>query len=194
MAALAVAAAACSSPSTTPPTTSTTGATPPTTSSTPPTTAATTGTPTCAASGLSIIKSGSQGAAGTFELTFSLRNSSSATCVMDGYPGAQLLTATGTSLTTTVVRGGSYTFSDFPPAPVTLVPGATAYLNLAYNDVPTGSGPCPTAGQIEITPPNATDHQTLTLQIMACNQGTLTVSPVFAASSSETQTTAPAGG
>ena len=106
---------------------------------------------------------GSQGAAGTFELTFALRNSSTSPCPMDGYPSAQLLDASGTELPTHVVSGGNYQFTNFAPAPVLLAPGATAYFNLAYSDVPTGGETtCPTAAQIEVTPPHAVDHDVVT--------------------------------
>ncbi len=135
---------------------------------------------------------GSQGAAGTFELTFALHNTSASPCTMEGYPGAQLLDATGTELPTHVVSGGSLQFTNFAPAPVVLAPGDTAYFNLAYSDVPTGAETtCPTAAQIEITPPHAVDHDVVTAHIVVCAAGTLTVSPVFSQSSPQTQTTAP---
>ena len=106
--------------------------------------------------------------------------------------GAQLVGASGTELPTHVVSGGSYQFTDFAPAPVTLAAGATAYFNLAYSDVPSGTETtCPTATQIQVTPPGAVDHDTVAINAMVCSSGTLTVSPVFSQSSPETQTTAP---
>jgi hypothetical protein len=146
----------------------------------------------CAARDLLSSVVGSQGAAGTFELTFALRNSSTSPCPMDGYPSAQLLDSSGTELPTHVVSGGNLQFTNFAPAALQLAPGATAYFNLAYSDVPSGTETtCPTAAQIEITPPHAVDHDVVAVQIMACSAGTLTVSPVFAAGSPESQTTAP---
>jgi hypothetical protein len=135
---------------------------------------------------------GSQGAAGTFELTFALRNTSTVSCPMDGYPGAQLVDASGTQLPTHVVSGGSLQFTDFAPADVVLGAGDSAYFNLAYSDVPTATETtCPTAAQIEITPPHAVDHDVVPVHITVCAAGTLTVSPVFSSSSPQTQTTAP---
>jgi len=177
--------------------TTTTGGTPSTGSSSSTSIASTTtssaavGT-ACAARDLMISLVGSQGAAGTNELTFALRNSSTSPCPMDGYPSAQLLDSSGTELPTHVVSGGSLQFTNFTPAPVQLAPGANAYFNLAYSDVPSGTETtCPTAAQIEITPPHAADHDVVAVQVMACSAGTLTVSPVFAPGSPETQTTAP---
>ena len=189
----ALALGACSSPTTSPTTTSGSSTTARSTS----TTGAVTSTSTaagvaCAASSLAISVVGSQGAAGTFELTFALRNTSGTSCPMKGFPGALLLSATGTQLLTHVVPGTGHTFTDFAPSQVVLTGGQTAYFNLAYSDVPTaGESSCPTATQIEITPPGASDHGLVTQQMQVCDAGTLTVSPVFAQSSPETQTTAP---
>ena len=43
-----------------------------------------------------------------------------------------------------------------------------------------------------ITPPGAVDHAAVDIDIQACDNGQLTVSPVFGPGSSYTQTTAPA--
>jgi hypothetical protein len=184
--------AACSSPSKS--STSSTGA-PSSTGSTSTSAATTTSVPAgsaCAARVLVTTLVGSQGAAGTFELTFALHNTSTQPCPMDGYAGVQLLDASGTELPTHVVSGGNLSFTNFAPSPVTLGAGATAYFNLAYSDVPTGTETtCPTAAQIEVTPPHAVDHDTVAVHLMVCGAGTLTVSPVFSSTSSETQTTAP---
>jgi hypothetical protein len=125
-------------------------------------------------------------------MTLSLRNTSSATCVLGGYPGAQMLDAHGTQLPTTVVRGGNYPFTNFAPSTVTLAPGALAYFNLGYSNVPTGAETtCPSATELIVTPPNAYDHLTLAATLAPCGHGTITVSPVFGPGSSATQTTAP---
>jgi len=146
----------------------------------------------CAASALAMSVAGSEGAAGTLEVTYALRNSSSSSCPMDGFPGAQLLSSSGAELPTRVVRGGSYPFTNLAPSPVVLAPGQTAYFNMGYSDVPTGNETtCPTAAQIEVTPPDAVDHDVVAGQLNVCDNGTLTVSPVFAAGSAGTKTTAP---
>jgi len=182
--------AACSSPKAATPTTGTPSTGSSSTAST--TTSSIPAGLACAARDLVSDVAGSQGAAGTFELTFALHNTSTLSCPMDGYPGAQLLDASGTELPTHVVSGGSYQFTDFAPAQVQLGPGATAYFNLAYSDVPTGTETtCPTATQIEVTPPHAVDHDTVAINAMVCAAGTLTVSPVFSQGSPQVQTTAP---
>lgn len=144
---------------------------------------------TCQPSQLRIGVSGSGGAAGTIELTFSLTNITSVSCTMQGYPGL-LLYASGVALPTTVVRGGSLSFENIAVTAVSLSPGESAYFNLGYGDV---TGPCSMASQVEITPPSDTAHAAVPVtSLQACNNGTLTVSPVFASSNAAaTETTAP---
>jgi len=134
--------------------------------------------------------SGSGGAAGTIELTLSLTNITSVSCTMQGYPGMLLLDASGVALPTTVVRGGSLSFENVAVTAVSLSPGESAYFNLGYSDV---TGPCSMASQVDITPPNDTAHAAVPVtSLQACNNGTLTVSPVFASSNTAaTETTAP---
>lgn len=191
LAAAAVLGAGCSASH---PASQTTSSTSTTTSSSIPagsTTSTAGGPPRCTAAALALSVAGTQGAAGTFELTLQLRNTSSTTCTLQGYPGAQLYDAKNMALPTNVVRGGSYSFTDFAPSLVTLAAGASAYLNMAYSDVPTGSEQCPTAESMWVTPPDDVDHLVLTQQFVVCNGGRLTVSPVFGQGSPETHTTAP---
>ncbi|MGH9047961.1 MAG: DUF4232 domain-containing protein, partial [Acidimicrobiales bacterium] len=146
----------------------------------------------CQPSDLKIDVSGSGGAAGTIELTFSLVNSGSVSCTMEGYPGMLLLDAKGAPLPTTVVRGGSLSFDDLAVTSVSLAPGESSFFNAGYSDV-SGTGTCSVASQVEITPPNDTAHAVLPVTgLDACENGMLTVSPVFASSNvTDTQTTAP---
>jgi hypothetical protein len=103
------------------------------------------------------------------------------------------LSASGAPLATqTTVRGGGYSFTNFPAAQVTLAPGATAYFNVGYSDVPTATETtCPSPARLEVTPPNDYSQLTVGFQGDVCDHGTLTVSPVFGAGSPQTQTTAP---
>ena len=192
----AVVLAGCSSPKQSatatsgPPASSTSMAT--TTISLPPSTTTTT-LPGCTGANYTLSLLGTQGAAGTFEVTFGLRNTSSATCPLGGYPGIQLIDAAGTDIPTTTDRGGSLSFTDFPAATVRVGPGATAYFNMAYSDVPTGTeSRCPVASVVQVIPPNTTTELRVSgQQLMVCNGGTVTVSPVFGQGSPDTQTTAP---
>jgi heme/copper-type cytochrome/quinol oxidase subunit 2 len=170
------------------PTTTTTEA--PTTTSAPTTT--TSPTTKCQLAGLHIAHTGSEGAAGTEENTFSIANVSSTTCTIYGYPGMALLDASGNMLPTNVVRGGGTGATDMAPSTVTLPPGSTAYFNVTSSDVTTATTTCSSGAQVEVTPPTNTTHVTLSVAIDACDNGKLDVSPVFGSTdTAATQTTAP---
>ena len=82
-----------------------------------------------------------------------------APCPHDGYPGVQLLDAVGQRAPHPCGERRATSNSPTSPPPRCARPGATAYFNLAYSDVPTGAETtCPTAAQIEVTPPHAVDH------------------------------------
>jgi hypothetical protein len=172
-------------------TTSTTSA--PTTTKPANTTTSTTaaGTTRCASASLVGTVAGSSGAAGTIETTIALRSTSTTSCVLGGYPGLQLVSPTGADLPTVVTRMGNYSFTAMAPTTVTLAPGQTAYFNIGYSDVPVGTETnCPTSGSMLVTPPNAFDHLTVSAMLAPCGGGSMTVSPVFSSTGSDTQSTA----
>ncbi len=81
------------------------------------------------------------------------------------------------------------------PTTVTLAAGQSAYFNIGYSNVPVGGETsCPVSTALEVTPPDATDHLVVTVALGPCGGGTMVVSPVFAASSPASQTTAPPTG
>ncbi len=137
---------------------------------------------------------GSSGAAGTIQTTVGLKSTSATPCILGGYPGLQLVSSAGTPLPTTVVRKGNYSFTQMAPMTVTLANGQSAFFNIGYSDVPTGTAACPTSASVEVTPPNAFDHLSVTAALSPCGGGTMTVSPVFLATGADTQTTAPPAG
>ena len=200
---MAVGLSACSSsPSATRTTTTTTHPKAPTTTTTttapaPPTSTTTTTTAalsTCQLPGLQIAVVGQSGAAGTQEITFAMTDTSGAACTTYGYPGLLLVAPSGAALPTTVVRGGGLSFESIAPSQVTLAPGQSAYFNVGFSDVQTGTTTCSSTHTVEVTPPTTTTHATVSvaLGVDACDDGTLHVSAVFASTSaSGTQTTAP---
>ncbi len=184
--------------STVSPSTSTTESTtvPATTPTTSPaeTTSTTVSATGCQATNLGAALAGSEGAAGTIELTFSLKNTAGASCAMNGYPDVQLLDSTEASMATAVNRGGGLAFENIPASNVTLAAGQSAYFNLGYSDVTVGTETsCPAAAQVRITPPGSTSSAVVPVSDLdACGGGTVHVSPVFASTnSSATATTAP---
>ena len=156
------------------------------------TTTAATGPVRCATAALSGSVVGGSGAAGTIETTVALRSTATTPCALGGYPGLQMLAASGATLPTTVVRKGSYSFTSMAPTTVTLAPGQAAYVNIGYSDVPVGTETtCPTSASVQVTPPNAVDHLVMAAALGPCGGGTLVVSPVFLATGANSQTTAP---
>lgn len=202
LALMALVLAACSSPpsaSTASRSTTTTRGTSTSTSTSPSSSTSTTVAPTtsttttvvrpanCQPAELHMAASMISGGAGTIEMLVTMANVSSATCTMEGYPGMQLLNASGSPITTTVVRGGGPEYptpaANAPPAPVSLAPQQSAAFGFSYSDVPVGNQTsCPTSAQAEVTPPNDTAYAVIPMQIAPCGNGTLHVSPVYAAS------------
>ncbi len=153
----------------------------PTTSSSP---------PVCKAAELHATQSGSSGAAGTMERTFSLVNTGSTTCVLDGYPRLLLLDRSGGALPTQVVRGGGLAFEDVAPSTVVLGPKAASYFNVGYSDV---MSPCSSATSVQITPPGGSAYLVVSVSptMRVCDNGTLHVSAVFGSGeAAATKTTA----
>jgi hypothetical protein len=199
----AVGLSACSSGSSSSPTTKATttttragtSGTGSTSTTTPSTTTTGFGPPQCATTALSAGISGSSGAAGTIETTIGLKSTAAQPCVLNGYPGLGLLASDGSSLPSNVVRKGSYSFTAMAPTTVTLTAGQSAYFNIGYSDVPVGNETsCPTSASLEVTPPNSFTHLTFSAALAPCGGGTLVVSPVFLATGSASQTTAPPAG
>lgn len=190
--------AACSSGSSTSTTVTTTtpttapAATSTTAGHTTTTTTTAAGTTQCTTTNLAASIYGSSGAAGTIETTVALKNTSASNCTLAGYPGLGMTGSNGASLTTTVVRKGSYNFTAMAPTTVIISSGQSVYFNMGYSDVPTGSATsCPAAANLVITPPNAYTSVTIPAQLAPCGNGTIVVSPVFTAASPGAQTTAP---
>ena len=124
-----------------------------------------------------------------------LKSTAQTLCVLSGYPGLQLLSSTGASLPTNVVRKGTYSFTAMSPTTVLVAPGQSAFFNIGYSDVPVGTETtCPTSASMEITPPNDYDHLAVAASLSPCGGGTMVVSPVFLANGANSQTTAPATG
>ncbi len=142
-------------------------------------------TANCQPSQLQATPGQGTGAAGTISMTIGFTNTSSSTCTLKGYPGMQLLSSTGVSLPTNVVRGvGQWAAAaaSQPPSLVTLAPQQVATFSLSYEDVPVGSETsCATSAKAQVTAPTDRTSLTITLSITPCNNGTVHVSPVYAA-------------
>jgi hypothetical protein len=120
-------------------------------------------------------------AAGHVAVTYGLSNASAVACTLFGYPGVQMLDASGRPIPTQVSHGGSYTFPVETPMVVTLPPGGQASFFLGYADVPSGTETsCPQSARLALTPPGSTGTVQLADQIAPCGGGAVAVSPVHA--------------
>jgi uncharacterized protein DUF4232 len=155
------------------------------------TTAASAQTQACVAGQLAVVLGQGGGAAGSVGTVVSFKNTSGTACSLYGYPGLQMLDATGKPIPTEVIRGTSTTVPSVPEAIVSVAPGAEASFDLGYADgTGFGSASCPTSTEVEFTPPNATQQITVPWQIQPYGGGSIaqlqcgqiTVSPVYAGS------------
>lgn len=143
----------------------------------------------CHSSQLAVRQISSGGAAGHVGAEVFFQNHGAAPCTLYGYPGLQMLAASGRPLPTEVQRGIAYTVPSVGVRRVTLRPGASAAFDVGWADQ-TGYGrdKCPTSSRVEVTPPDAFRTITISWHIepyggasiehLRC--GEVTVSAVFA--------------
>jgi Protein of unknown function (DUF4232) len=127
---------------------------------------------TCTRNQLGVRPNGIDGAAGTIHGAWVFTNLSRRACTLHGYPGMQLYGRAGRPIPTTVrrtLRPGS--------TRVTLAPGGSATFFSRYNDVPSGTGQCPTSEVAQITSPNAVASLFIPARLQACG-GIVNVSAV----------------
>lgn len=141
------------------------------------------GTPPCSSSHLSVREVSEQAATGHEQLVVALTNTGTATCTLTGYPGLQLVTASGSPLPTTEHRGSSYTFPQAPVTTVTLARGEAASFDIGLDEIPQGNNDvCEQAAGIAVTPPNGGSALRLAVSIDACQHGELDASPIVSGS------------
>jgi hypothetical protein len=182
--------AACSNNPSPGPTTTTTTVHRTTTTTVPPTTASTTtttGISACAQ--VSATPGQAQGAAGTIIGTVMLAEVGTGTCTINGYPTLTRFNASGATVVTTVVQGLTVNLSgpqSQPPTLVTLTPTQKAEFTYQFSDVVTGTETsCAVSTSLSVTTPGATTPSAKApVTISACNNGTVDVSPVYAATAS----------
>jgi len=118
----------------------------------------------------------SSGAAGTGAVSIAIRNVSSQTCTLRGFPRLRLRNGSGPL--PTLVRHGGLAILEQPVSTVTLAPGKRASLLVAFSMVPTGGETtCPRATTLVIFLRDG--HGKLSVPFVAspCNHGRLQESP-----------------
>jgi hypothetical protein len=96
---------------------------------------------------------------------FRFTNRSARACTLDGYPGLQLLDASGRVINLTIGRGPSYQINDPGARVVTLTPDSSAYFGFGWSSVNQPNGNtvgCVMVTSAQATPPNATEQLSTT--------------------------------
>jgi hypothetical protein len=133
----------------------------------------------CTASDLTPTFLGSNGAAGTIELGFALKNTGATACHTYGWPGVQFQTSAGVALPTNARRTTSDLLGSTPANVLTLQPGQEASFRMIASDSAAGGRSCRNARQLQIYAPDDTATMTVPVTggVPAC--GTATLSPML---------------
>ncbi len=134
--------------------------------------------PECTASDLTASYLGSNGAAGTIELGFSLTNTGSTTCHTYGWPGVEFLSSSGAALPTGATRTTSDMIGSTEPVMINLKPGQAASFRLMSHDSYDGGSECQSASELQIYAPDDTAAMQVTISGGATACGSTGVSPM----------------
>jgi len=115
----------------------------------------------CRASSLQGTIDDNGAGAGTITQRVVLKNTATSSCTVLGYPGVQMLSATGHLLATHDVLPGAPAIGSEPPAtPVVLAHGGAASFLITYSDgnqlSPSEAAACPTSAFLAVTPEGVT--------------------------------------
>ncbi len=129
----------------------------------------------CTAADLTPEYLGSNGAAGTIELDFALKNTGSGSCHTYGWPGVQFVSASGKPLGTNATRTSTDVAGQTPASVLTLRPGEDASFRLIAQGFASGGANCPNATELQIIAPDdtATMKVAITGGVPACGHATL---------------------
>ncbi|MGO8950688.1 MAG: DUF4232 domain-containing protein [Ktedonobacterales bacterium] len=171
----------CSSTAGSPPSTPVAQASTPTATASVPTpsdTATGTGATNCQATQLTVAFQSQQSGLSNFANIYSLQNISQQTCTLDGYPGVQLLDASQQPVAVTFSQQTTaYLFNSQNPQLVTLAHGASGYFIVEWDAAINGSGNCPGAAFVLVTPPGDQVSFRIASMVPVCT-GSVIVSPI----------------
>ena len=118
-------------------------------------------------------------ASGTHATTVALRNLSTRSCILAGYPSLQMLDAAGKKMATRTVDGGRSDVTDHPVTVVVISPEQSGSFVVTYGSPSPGHSSCPSSTSLQVTPPTNVDPLTVPVVLSPCNGGVLTVSPML---------------
>jgi len=133
----------------------------------------------CRSANLALTMGSQSAAAGSASAVFVLTNEGSSSCSLYGYPGMQMLDASGQPIPTIVVRGGGDAATRAKPSSVVLQPQAQASFVAYWGEVPVGAETsCPASAKLEVTAPDDYHYLVIAATLAPCSSGTINVSPV----------------
>jgi hypothetical protein len=126
--------------------------------------------PTCETQHLTLAKVSDDAGAGNQALNLAFMNESEIPCRLEGYPTVVLLNSRREQLRLGTVDTTQTPFLEAEPAqPVTIRRAEQAFFQVAYEVVPVGNQQsCPTAAELEVTPPNQVDTLSLPINTPIC--------------------------
>lgn len=122
----------------------------------------------------------SEVAAGNPEMGFTIGNTGSTPCIVEGYPAIGLLAGSHTVTAQVSHQGQGQIFSN-TPSPVTLAPGVAsgAAFVLAYTDIQqNGQTSCPAITTVEVTVPGSGTGFPVQKSFYPCGAPNISVSPI----------------
>ncbi len=131
---------------------------------------------------LYVTVSGTNGALGHIAVTLRFRSIAPALCSFYGFPGLQLVSATGQDMATRVLWGTGSQLPNVPTKTILVKPGAAAYATFMYADVPTGSEACPAVGYYLVTPPDERTSVAVPANGATPCGGRISITPIMATS------------
>ncbi len=150
----------------------------------------------CTAADLTAEYLGSNGAAGTIELDFALKNTGSGSCHTYGWPGAQFLSSSGKTLSTNATRTSTDVAGQTPASVLRLGPGDEASFRLIAQGFASGGGNCPNATELQIIAPDDTTPMKVAITggVPACGHATLSPMQPGTSAASDQESDQGAGG
>jgi hypothetical protein len=123
-----------------------------------------------------------QGATGHLDQVFSITSLAQHSCYLYGYPGVQLVDASGHDIATHVTWTGGFFFANRHKEYVVLKSGQTAYFALGWTHFPTPGQRCPNVKYLLVTPPDATSTIAVVTDLQMVCGGNISASPVTTSS------------
>jgi len=140
--------------------------------------------PRCHTGGLyiALVPNSGQGATGHLDVVFSVRSLTQQPCFLYGYPGIQLINASGHVIVTHVLWGTGFFFTNRPKEQVVLKTGQIAYFDVGWTHLPTPGQSCPTSAYLLITPPDEWTPIVVPATLQQICGGVVSASPISTSS------------